>query len=80
MSKAYGQNAAGRLLETSHAVKLMDVRRARRVLHARLVHQLLELAGHQLTGVVGVQSADHAREGAGVAVDLGVERRDESPH
>eukprot|EP00966_Prymnesium_polylepis_P271096 6262787-Prymnesium_polylepis.1 len=47
----------------------MDMRWARRVLHARLVHQLLELAGHKLASVVGVQSADHASEGTGVAVE-----------
>ena len=48
-----------------HAVELMNVRRARRVLDRLRVQKLLELVGMILTSVVGVERA-HLQVGAGL--------------
>ena len=60
-----------------HAVQLMHVRRAARVLHRLVGEQLLELPREELARVVGVQSADDAGWLVATLVRDGLELGDE---
>ena len=58
----------------------MDVGRTGGVFNALRVHELLELTGHELAGVIRVKGAHHACHRLRRCVDLAVERRHETPH
>jgi hypothetical protein len=42
------------------AVKLMYMRRAARLVHQRVVQEFSELLGKKLSGVIGMERADHS--------------------